>query len=72
MATARAGGRIQLMFGGNGHSRGSFGGVERGNAGRVKVFWPGGKEREIGDVGEVSRGIIVVERMGFTDTGVRS
>jgi len=54
MATARAGSSIRLMFGGNGHSRGDFGGVQRKSGpGRVGVFWKGGVEREIVLVGEV-------------------
>jgi hypothetical protein len=53
MATAHAGGSIKLMFGGNGHSRGNFGGVNTGDPGKVSVYWAGQKEREIVDVKEV-------------------
>jgi hypothetical protein len=53
MATAAAGSSIKLMFGGNGHSRGNFGGVNTGDPGKVSVYWAGEKEKEIVDVKEV-------------------
>lgn len=53
MATARAGKSIRLMFGGNGHSRGDFGGVQKAGPGRVGVFWKGEPESEIVYVSEV-------------------
>lgn len=47
MGTSRAGSSIKIMFGGNGHSRGDFGGVKTGDPGRVAIYWAGAVEREI-------------------------
>ena len=54
MATASAGTSIKLMFGGNGHSRGDFGGVQTGDAGYVAVYWKGRVEQEIVDISELT------------------
>ncbi|KAL1798914.1 hypothetical protein ACET3X_002951 [Alternaria dauci] len=66
MATASAGSSITLMFGGNGHSRGNFGGVEMGDPGKVSVYWAGSKETEIVDVKELTEENIV-QRNGFSE-----
>jgi hypothetical protein len=66
MATARAGGNIQLMYGGNGHSRGNFGGVDTHDPGKVSVYWAGEKEKEIVDVSELTPDLLVQEN-GFSD-----
>ena len=50
MAKTKAGGSIKLMFGGNGHSRGSN--VDGGDPGKVVVYWKGKKEAEIEDIKE--------------------
>lgn len=53
MADSVPGGRIKLMFGGNGHSRGAR--VDgSGDPGSVAVYWKGGREREIVDIGELT------------------
>ncbi|KAH6613190.1 hypothetical protein C7974DRAFT_418274 [Boeremia exigua] len=52
MASAVPGGQIQLMFGGNGHSRGAN--VDGKGAGVVSVYWKGGKEKEIEDIAELT------------------
>jgi hypothetical protein len=54
MATAHAGSSIKLMFGGNGHSRGNFGGVNTGDPGKASLYWAGETEKEIADVKEVN------------------
>ncbi|KAF1942422.1 hypothetical protein EJ02DRAFT_312253, partial [Clathrospora elynae] len=66
MATARAGTSIKLMYGGNGHSRGSFGGHETGDAGRVGVYWAGGPEREIVHIQDLSSRFLMQEN-GFSE-----
>jgi hypothetical protein len=54
MATSTPGGSITLMFGGNGHSRGSN--VDsNGDAGKVAVYWKGGPEEEIEDIKEFNK-----------------
>jgi hypothetical protein len=64
MAKAKAGGSIKLMFGGNGHSRGSN--VDGGEPGKVVVYWKGGKEKEIEDVKEFNDENKLAEA-GFAD-----
>jgi hypothetical protein len=49
MATATPGGSLRLMFGGNGHARGSNVG---GDPGVVTVYWKGEPEAEIIDISE--------------------
>ncbi|KAI4636311.1 hypothetical protein J4E83_001265 [Alternaria metachromatica] len=66
MATAAAGSPITLMFGGNGHSRGNFGGVEKGDPGRVSVYWAVSKEKEIVDVKEFTKENLVQDN-GFSE-----
>ncbi|KAI4952782.1 hypothetical protein J4E91_003256 [Alternaria rosae] len=66
MATAAAGSFITLMFGGNGHSRGNFGGVEKGDPGRVAVYWAGSKEKEIVDVKELTKENLMQDN-GFSE-----
>jgi hypothetical protein len=66
MATAAAGSSITLLFGGNGHSRGNFGGVEKGDPGKVSVYWAGSKEKEIVDVKELTEENLV-QRNGFSE-----
>ncbi|EDU43639.1 predicted protein [Pyrenophora tritici-repentis Pt-1C-BFP] len=66
MATARAGGSIKLMFGGNGHSRGDFGGVQKSGPGMVRVYWKGGVEREIVRVRELTKKNLLQEN-GFAE-----
>jgi hypothetical protein len=66
MATASAGSSITLMFGGNGHSRGNFGGVETGDPGTVSVYWAGSKEQEIVDVKEFTEENLL-QRNGFSE-----
>ncbi|KAI4934473.1 hypothetical protein J4E85_002330 [Alternaria conjuncta] len=66
MATAAPGSSITLMFGGNGHSRGNFGGVEKGDPGRVSVYWAGSKEKEIVDVKELTKENLVQDN-GFSE-----
>jgi hypothetical protein len=66
MATAVAGSSITLMFGGNGHSRGNFGGVEKGDPGQVSVYWAGSKEKEIVHVKELTEGNLL-QRNGFSE-----
>jgi hypothetical protein len=66
MATASAGSDIKLMFGGNGHSRGNFGGVNTGDPGKVSVYWAGGPEKEIVDIKELTFNILLQEN-GFSD-----
>ncbi|KAJ4985159.1 hypothetical protein SVAN01_09386 [Stagonosporopsis vannaccii] len=53
MATAKPGGSIKLMFGGNGHSRGAN--VDGGDPGKVVVYWKGKKEAEIKDIDEFTK-----------------
>jgi hypothetical protein len=64
-ATASAGGSIRLMFGGNGHSRGSNAGG-KGNPGKVGIYWAGEKEKELVDVSELTNETLVQEG-GFSD-----
>ncbi|KAB2109434.1 hypothetical protein AG0111_0g399 [Alternaria gaisen] len=66
MVTASAGSSITLMFGGNGHSRGNFGGVEMGDPGKVSVYWAGSKEKEIVDVKELTE-VNLMQRNGFSE-----
>lgn len=61
MATARAGESITLMFGGNGHSRGDFGGEQKAGPGRVGVFWKGVMENEIVYVSQASALVVYDE-----------
>jgi hypothetical protein len=66
MVTASAGSFVTLMFGGNGHSRGNFGGVEMGDPGKVSVYWAGSKEKEIVDVKELTEENLM-QRNGFSE-----
>lgn len=53
MATAKPGGSIKLMFGGNGHSRGTN--EDDGDPGKSVVYWKGKKEAEIEDTKEFTK-----------------
>jgi hypothetical protein len=65
MATAKPGGSIKLMFGGNGHSRGANAG-ENGDAGRVGVYWAGVPETELVDVKDLNSDTLLQEN-GFSE-----
>jgi hypothetical protein len=66
MATAQAGSNITLMFGGNGHSRGDFGGERTGDAGTVSVYWGGMPEKELLDVQDLNQDTLV-QTNGFAE-----
>ncbi|KAH3946616.1 hypothetical protein HBH98_081710 [Parastagonospora nodorum] len=65
MATATAGASIKLMFGGNGHSRGSSAGG-KGDPGKVAIYWAGEKEKELVNVSELTPDTLVQEN-GFSE-----
>jgi hypothetical protein len=66
MATAKPGSNITLLFGGNGHSRGDFGGQRTGDAGTVSVYWGGVPAKELLHVEDLNQHTLV-QRNGFSE-----
>lgn len=65
MAKAKAGGTLNLLWGGNGHARGANAGGDEG-PGTVSIFWAGEKEKEIVLLSELTDEKLV-QKGGFAE-----